>query len=80
MPVMAASRTAFDEAPADARFAAAVAGFGQLLRDDGELDGFGFEEAARIAERARGDDPSGYRAEFARLVHTASELRTLASK
>lgn len=80
MPVVAAARTSFAAAPADARFAAAVAGFGQLLRDSDELEGFGYEDSARIASDARGEDASGYRAEFVRLVTAAAALQQLAAK
>lgn len=59
---------------ADFRFAAAVAGFGQLLRGGrytGDLD---FDAVARLAREARGDDPQGYRSEFVTLADTAAVL------
>lgn len=55
----------------DLRFAAAVAGFGQMLRggrDTGSLD---WDSLIDIAKDARGDDPYGYRVEFVNLVKLA---------
>ncbi|MDH3242827.1 MAG: DUF3520 domain-containing protein, partial [Alphaproteobacteria bacterium] len=72
-------RTGFAEAPADARFAAAVAGFGQLLRNSGSMNEFSWNDVLAIAGDARGDDPFGYRAEFTRLVRTAAGLARLAA-
>ena len=59
----------------DFRFAAAVAGFGMLLRNSpykGEAD---FDAIVELAGGARGDDPDGYRAEFVRLVRLAADLK-----
>jgi Ca-activated chloride channel family protein len=61
-------------APEDARFAAAVAGFGQLLRDDPHIGDFGFDDVAKIADDARGGDATGYRSEFLRLVRVADGI------
>ncbi len=64
---------------AEARFAAAVAGFGQLLRGGQHTGEFGYEDVIDLANSARGVDPFGYRAEFvrlARLAKTASALET----
>ncbi len=55
----------------DLRFAASVAGFGQLLRggrDTGNLD---WDKLISMAKNARGDDAEGYRAEFVNLVKLA---------
>jgi Ca-activated chloride channel family protein len=78
-PVSVSARTAFDEAPEDARFAAAVAGFGQLLRNSDTAGDFGWNDVLEIADDARGKDPLGYRAEFTRLVRTAAGLARLAA-
>ncbi|RRJ83775.1 vWA domain-containing protein [Aestuariirhabdus litorea] len=56
------------------RFAAAVAGFGQLLRGDDYSGEFGYKEVAGLVAGARGQDPYGYRGEFLQLVHTARAL------
>ncbi|OSM07093.1 putative von Willebrand factor type A [Magnetofaba australis IT-1] len=65
----------FEQAPADMRFAAAVAGFGQLLRRSPHLHGFDFAAVRAIASAAKGDDPFGYRAEFINLIPLAERLR-----
>ncbi len=78
-PVAVAARTGFAEAPADARFAAAVAGFGQLLRGSDTIGEFTWNDVLGIASDARGEDSFGYRAEFTRLVRTASSLDRLAA-
>ena len=52
-------------------FAAAVAGFGQLLRGDTRLGDWSFDDVVALANAAKGDDVFGYRAEFIRLVRLA---------
>jgi len=59
----------------DFRFAAAVAGFGQLLRGGRYTDDFGYGDVLALARGARGEDPFGYRGEFFGLVSTAAALR-----
>ena len=56
------------------RFAAAVAGFGQLLRGGKYTADFGYPEVLTLARGARGDDPFGYRGEFLQLANLASSL------
>ena len=73
-PVLPQIRTSFAAAPEDARFAAAIAGFGQLLRDDPHIGDFGFDDVAKIADDARGGDATGYRSEFLRLVRVADGI------
>jgi Ca-activated chloride channel family protein len=65
-------------AGADQRFAAAVAGFGMLLRESEFRGGATWDQVLALARAGRGDDPSGYRGEFIRLVEVARELRPLA--
>ena len=43
-PIMAEARVGFDAAPAEARFATAVAGFGQLLRGAVNVDAFSYDD------------------------------------
>ena len=62
---------------ADFRFAAAVAGFGMLLRDSEHAGNLTLGEVVRMAETGQGDDPRGYRGEFIRLVETTRDLRLL---
>ena len=63
-----------DDAPADIRFAAAVAGFAQLLRGGRYTRDYGYDDVAAAAQAARGDDPLGYRSEFIGLVRLAGSL------
>jgi len=58
----------------DARFAAAIAGFGQLLRGSVYLGGWGWDEAITLAEANRGDDRFGYRIEAVNLMRLAQSL------
>ncbi len=58
-------------APEDARFAAAVAAFGQLLRGGRYTGAYGYDDVIAAAQAARGEDPFGYRAEFLGLVRLA---------
>jgi Ca-activated chloride channel homolog len=52
------------------RFAAAVAGFGMLLRDSKFKGNLNYEKVVDLAQNAKGKDEEGYRAEFIRLVKT----------
>ncbi|WP_237072741.1 vWA domain-containing protein [Pseudaestuariivita rosea] len=59
----------------EARFAAAIAGFAQLLRDeDAYLGDWGYDQAIELALGARGDDPFGYRSEAIKLMRLAQSL------
>jgi Ca-activated chloride channel family protein len=69
----------FDSAPAEARFAVAVAAFGQLLRGDRYLKGYGYDDIIALAQPARGADEYGYRAEFVQLVRLASSAQAQAA-
>jgi Ca-activated chloride channel family protein len=62
------------EADADTRFAAAVAGFGQLLTGATYLGDWGWEEAIALANSGKGGDPFGYRAEAVQLMRLAGSL------
>lgn len=62
------------ELPDDYRFAASVAAFGQKLRHDRYVDGYGYDAIADLASGARGADPFGYRSEFVGLVRLAKTL------
>ena len=80
-PVRAADAIAnFDSAPAEQRFAVAVAAFAQWLRGESALEDFKPAKIAAIANAARGADPEGYRAEFVRLVKMAESLEAVAQK
>ncbi len=64
-----------DIAASETQFAAAVAGFGELLRGSKQVHGFDFDDVAALAAASRGEDPFGYRAEFQRLVQLAKTAR-----
>jgi len=76
-PIMAEARTSFAEAPAEARFATAVAGFGQILRGAVNVEDFSFDDVISVARAAKGEDAFGYRAEFLQLVRLAESARGL---
>ncbi len=58
----------------DFRFAASVAGFGQLLRGGDMLQGFSYDDILALARKSRGNDEFGYRGEFLQLVSLANSL------
>lgn len=55
-------------------FAAAVAGFGMLLRDSEHRGTFGVDDVLRLARASRGPDADGRRAEFIDLVQQYRRL------
>ena len=62
-------------APGDeARFAVAMAGFGQLLTGATYLGDWGWDQAIALAQGARGEDRFGYRAEAIGLMRLAQAL------
>jgi secreted protein with Ig-like and vWFA domain len=72
-PLADRSRT-FAAASADFKFAAAVAGFGMILRDSPHKGTATLADVAGWAEAGIGADPGGYRAEFLGLVKRARAL------
>ncbi|MBK7826350.1 MAG: VWA domain-containing protein [Nannocystis sp.] len=56
------------------RFAAAVAAFGERLRDPHGKDGMSFADIATLAQSVQLPDPRGDRKEFIRLVREAQKL------
>lgn len=62
------------------RFAAAVAGFGMLLRNSAYKGNYNFDKVMQLAQDALGKDKEGYRSEFLTLVEKAAELKTVAIK
>jgi len=64
----------FADASADLKFAAAVAGFGMLLRDSPYKGSLTYGGVLEIAQPMLADDPSGYRKEFAAAVEQAKRL------
>ncbi|HYD73666.1 MAG TPA: VWA domain-containing protein [Candidatus Binatia bacterium] len=65
-------------APEYARFATAVAGYGQLLRGDAYLDrGYSWDDVINLAQSARGRDEFGWRSEFVQLARAAQTAAAL---
>ena len=58
----------------DTGFAAAIAGFGQLLRGGAYLGDWGWDEAIALAQANRGEDAYGYRTEAVQLMRLAQSL------
>ncbi len=77
--------SSLDEASPDFVFAASVASFGMLLREqyalaspaNGGMGDFTFAAVLELAGAAAGEDPFGYREEFLTLVDKAIEQRAL---
>jgi Ca-activated chloride channel family protein len=62
------------KASADARFATAVAAFGQKLKGSNYGGEMSWDQIKALAQGARGTDENGYRAEFVQLIGTAAAL------
>ncbi|WP_233383910.1 vWA domain-containing protein [Methylobacterium sp. C25] len=73
----AVEQSSFDKADEDARFATAVAGFGEILRGGKWTGKLKLDDVAKWASAARGEDPYGYRSEFVQLVRAAKTAQTL---
>jgi len=65
------------QAPTDARFAVAVAGFGEYLRGGKHIGAFTLDDILALAIGAKGEDAFGYRAEFVNLVRAAKAAKGL---
>ncbi len=63
-----------DKVPQEVRFAASVAGFGQLLKGGKHTDNFTYDDVIKLGEAARGRDEFGRRAEFINIVRLVKEL------
>ncbi|WP_346432298.1 VWA domain-containing protein [Breoghania sp. L-A4] len=68
---------ALEDAPQDARFAAAVAAFGQILRGGQYTGSYSYDDVIALAQGARGADPFNYRGEFVTLVRLAKSAAAL---
>ena len=69
----------FEEAPQDARFAAGVAAFAELLRGGRYAESMTYDDVLRIVASARGSDPFGYRSELVQLVQAAKSAGGMAA-
>jgi Ca-activated chloride channel family protein len=70
-PIAVGARNAPAAVGRDVAFSTAVAGFAQLLRGGTHTGPLGYDDVLRQAQAAKGDDPSGYRAQFIELVRKA---------
>ncbi|MEP0314677.1 MAG: VWA domain-containing protein [Hyphomonas sp.] len=80
-PVTQADRVAsVAAAPQWARFATAVAGYGEMLKGGEALSAeFGWEDIRNLANGAKGPDAFGYRAEFVQLTRLAETAEAQAA-
>ena len=75
----AAISTSLEAAPQEARFATAVAAFGQLLRGGQYTSSFSYDDVITLAQAAKGADTFDYRSEFINLVRLAKSAQSLES-
>lgn len=75
--------TTYDDQPADwkkasdnFRWAAAVAEFGLLLRESDFRQEASYEQAINLARSAKGEDKSGYRGEFIRMMEVMNDMES----
>ena len=62
------------QASSDFKFAAAVAGFGQLLKGGIYTDRWSYDDALNLARQSKGKDQHGYRGELVSLLELAKSL------
>ncbi|MCP4997281.1 MAG: VWA domain-containing protein [Hyphomicrobiales bacterium] len=78
VPITADAEVAeINQASKDTRFAAAVAGFGQVLRGGRYTGTYSYDDIVALARASKGDDPYGYRSEFITLVELAKSGQAL---
>ena len=68
------AKTKIQDAPKDFQFAAAVTGFGLMLRDSEHKGSLTWEEVHKLAIAGKGEDRLGYRGEFIQLIDKANGL------
>ncbi len=64
-------------APNEARFATAVAAFGQILKGGQHTGAYSYDDVIALAQSAKGKDEFGYRSEFINLVRLAKSAPAL---
>lgn len=64
----------WEQSSRDLRFAAAVAGFGMMLRDSAHKGDMTWDAVAEWAQEGLGADANGYRAEFITLIEKAKAV------
>ena len=72
--------TDISEISGEIRFAAAVAAFGQLLKDDSHVKQFSYDDVIKLARDSIGDDLFGYRTEFLNLVRLAKTAAAMGDR
>ena len=72
--VLGFERPAPEHPTEDFRFAAAVAAFGQRLRQSEYIRDFSYDDILALAEGSMGRDPFGYRAAFLEIVRNARAI------
>ncbi len=65
----------FNDADEEFKFAAAVAGFGMLLRQSDHRGDWTYENVMQVAQSSLGNDAHGFREEFVELVSIARSLQ-----
>jgi Ca-activated chloride channel family protein len=65
----------YSQASTEFKFAAAVASFGQVLRNSPHVQGIDYNMVYSLAEAGLPNDQYGYRAEFMDLIRKAGQLR-----
>lgn len=76
IPIERGTIESLAQAGSEFRFAAAVAGFGQILRGGKYTGQWGYDEARQLAAGSIGKDRFGYRGEFLRLIDLAKAQST----
>lgn len=80
-PITSADKkTEITAASDDMRFAAAVAGFGSLLKGSAYTQHYSYDDVLTLAEGAKGSDKFGYRGEFVNLVRLAKQAAHIAAQ
>lgn len=69
------TNVALNETTDNFRFSASVAAFGMLLRNSKHQGDITYNQVIKLAQKAKGTDQQGYRAEFIKLVETAQLLK-----
>ena len=76
-PITKADIRRAEDASVDFSFAAAVAGFGMLLRDSPYKGSVNFEMVQTMAESSLGTDTHGYRKGFVQMVKSAKAVKSV---
>ena len=61
-------------------FAAAVAGFAQLLQNSDYIGDFDYDDILQIAQKYKSNDINGDKAEFIKIINLAKQLSDINSK